>query len=108
MPERATNKTPMTKAELEELIKRKKFAKEIRCNGDDKLRNLILEIFYEGMREGYELAKFRLKFFNGFPPDAADEFLDENMGKIRELLDLCKKYEELEDQEQIDVYEPEV
>ncbi len=108
MPERATNKTPMTKAELEELINRKKFVKEIRCYDDDKLRNLIQEIFYEGMREGYELAKFRLELLNGFPFGAADEFLDENMGKIRELLDLCKKYEELEDQEQIDVFEPEV
>ena len=48
------------------------------------------------MREGYELAKFRLELLNSFPFDSADEFLDENMGKIREIMDLCKKYEELE------------
>ena len=96
MPKKVSKKTPITKAELGELIDQKKFAKEICSYDDDKLRNLIQEIFFEGMREGYELAKFRLELLNSFPFDSADEFLDENMGKIREIMDLCKKYEELE------------
>ena len=89
-------RTAMTKAELGELIDEKKFLKVIRCYDEDKLRNLIQEIFYEGMREGYELAKFRLQLLNDMPFGSADKFLDENMDKIREMLDLCKMYEECE------------
>ena len=83
----------MTKAELGELIDKKKFLHEIRSYDEDKLRNLIEEIFYEGMREGYELAKYRLSMFTAFPFHAADEFLGENMDKIREMLELCRQYE---------------
>ena len=57
----------MTKEEIEKLINSKKFSKTIRCYGDDKLENIIKEIYYDGMREGYELAKFRLNLLNGMP-----------------------------------------
>ena len=42
----------MTKEEIEKLINSKKFSKTIRCYGDDKLENIIKEIYYDGMREG--------------------------------------------------------
>ena len=47
------------------------------------------------MREGYELAKFRLELLDGFPSSSADRFLNENMDKIRKMIDLCKTYEGL-------------
>ncbi len=99
MSKKAKKVSDMTKAELGEFIDHEKFLHEIRCFDDDKLRNLIQEIFYEGMREGYELAKFRLELLNSFPFGSADEFLDENMEKIRKMLDLCKAYEDLEEEQ---------
>ncbi len=88
----------MTKDKVGKLIDQKKFTKEIHCYHDDKLRNLIEEIFYEGVRAGYDLAKFRLDLLDGgMPFSMADDFLSENMGNIRETLDLCKQYEECKD-----------
>lgn len=84
----------MTKGEIEKLIDKKKFTKEIHCYHDDKLRNLIEEIYYEGVRAGYDLAKFRLELLDRMPFDMAEEFLSDNMGNVREMIDLCKKYEE--------------
>ena len=85
----------MTKAEVGKLIDQKKFTKEMHCYQDDKLSNLIGEIFYEGVRAGYDLAKYRLELLDGgMPFDMADDFLSENMGNIREILDLCKQDEE--------------
>lgn len=83
----------MTKEEIGKLINSKKFSKTIRCYGDDKLENIIKEIYYDGMREGYELAKFRLNLLNGMPFGAADEYWDGNAENIRSILDLCKQYE---------------
>lgn len=83
----------MTKEEIEKLINSKKFSKTIRCYGDDKLENIIKEIYYDGMREGYELAKFRLNLLNGMPFGAADEYWNDNAENIRSILDLCKQYE---------------
>lgn len=88
----------MTKAEIGNLINRKKFSKEMHCYHEDKLRNLIEEIYYEGVREGYDLAKFRLELLDGgMPFGMADKFIEENMSNIREILDLCKQYEECKD-----------
>ena len=87
----------MTKAEVGNLIDKKKFTKEMRFFHDDKLRNLIEEIYYEGVRAGYELAKFRLELLDRMPFSMADDFIEENMSKIREILDLCKQYEECKD-----------
>ena len=95
MDEEEKSISEMTKAELSEYIDGEKFCHVIRCYSDDKLRNLIKEIFYEGMREGYELAKFRLELLDGFPSSSADGFLNENMDKIRKMIDLCKTYEGL-------------
>ena len=59
---------------------------------DDKRSNLIGEIYYEGVRAGYDLAKFRLELLDGgMPFGMADDFLSENMGNIREILDLYLK-----------------
>ena len=88
----------MTKEKIGKLIDQKKFAKEMHCYHDDKLRNLVEEIFYEGVRAGYDLAKFRLELLEGgMPFGMADDFLSENMDNIREMLDLCKQYEECKD-----------
>ena len=88
----------MTKEKIGKLIDQKKFTKEMHCYEDDKLRNLIGEIYYEGVRAGYDLAKFRLELLDGgMPFGMADDFLSENMGNIREMLDLCKQYEECKD-----------
>ena len=55
----------MGKEEIGKQIDSKKFSKTMRCYGDDKLGNIIKEIYYDGMREGYNLAKFRLELLNG-------------------------------------------
>ena len=83
----------MTKEQIGKLIDSKKFSKTIHCYGDDKFRNVIQEIYYDGMREGYELAKFRLDLLDCMPFGAADEYLDSNMEKIRGILKLCEQYE---------------
>ena len=84
----------MTREDVGNLINEKKFTKEIHCYHDDKLRKLMEEIYYEGVRAGYDLAKYRLEFLDGMPFGMADEFLSENMSNIREMIDLCKLYEE--------------
>ena len=83
----------MTKEEIGELIDSKKFSKAIRCFSGDKLRNLIKEIYFDGMREGYELAKYRLELLNRMPFGAADDYLDKYMEDIRDILKLCEQYE---------------
>ena len=50
------------------------------------------------MREGYNLAKFRLELLDGMPFDAADEYWGNNMEKIRNILNLCKQYDEIDKQ----------
>lgn len=45
------------------------------------------------MREGYELAKYRLELLNGMPFGAADDYLDKHMEDIRDILRLCEQYE---------------
>ena len=86
----------MLKEEIGKVLDSKRFSKSILCYGDDKLGNVIKEIYYDGMREGYELAKFRLELLNGMPFGSADEYWDDNMEKIRSILDLCKQYETCE------------
>ena len=83
----------MNKEEIGKLINDKKFSKAIRCFGNDKLRDFIEEIYCDGMREGYELAKYRLEVHNGVSFGAADNYLDEHMNDIRDILKLCEQYE---------------
>ena len=83
----------MTREEIGKLIDSKKFSKAIRCFGDDKLRDFIKEIYFDGMREGYELAKYRLELLKGMPFGAADDYLDKHMEDIRNILRLCEQYE---------------
>ena len=45
------------------------------------------------MREGYELAKFRLELLDRMPFGAADDYLNKNMKDIRDILKLCEQYE---------------
>lgn len=91
--ERSVGDAFMTKKEIGKLIESKKFSKNVRCFGDDKLRGFIKEIYFDGMREGYELAKFRLELLNGLPSGAADRYLDEHMEDIRNIINLCEQYE---------------
>ncbi len=88
----------MSKEDLGKLIDNKKFSKTMYCYGDDKLGNFIKEIYFDGMREGYNLAKFRLELLDGMPFDAADEYWGNNMEKIRNILNLCKQYDEIDKQ----------
>ena len=37
--------------------------------------------------------KFRVNLLDGMPFGAADEYLDDNMEKIRKILKLCEQYE---------------
>lgn len=83
----------MTRKEIGILINSKKFSKAIRCFGDNKLRDFIKEIYFDGMREGYELAKYRLESLNGMPFSAGEDYLDEHMNDIRDILKLCEQYE---------------
>ncbi len=83
----------MTKEELGRIIDSKKYSKTIRCYGDEKFKNLIQEIYFDGMKAGYDLAKFRLELLDGMPFGAADDYLAENMGKIKEIVCLCEQYE---------------
>ena len=84
----------MSKEELEKLIDSKKIAQTIRCYGDDKLGNFIKEIYYDGMKEGYDLAKFRLELLDHMPSSAGNKYCDDNMEDIRNILNLCKQYED--------------
>lgn len=86
----------MLKEEIGKLIDSKKIGKTIFCYGDDKLGNVIKEIYYDGMRAGYDLAIFRLELLDGMPLGSADEYWDDNMENIRTVLDLCKQYESCE------------
>lgn len=86
----------MTKEEIGKLIDSKKFSKEISCYGDDKFRNLIAEIYYDGMREGYNLAKYRLDLLDKMPFGAADDYLNDNLDKIKEISNLCEQYDQSE------------
>lgn len=83
----------MTKEEIGKIIDSKQYPKTMRCYGDDKYGNLIKGIFYDGMRAGYDLAKFRLELLDGMPFGAADDYLAENMEKIKEIVCLCEQYE---------------
>ena len=89
----------MTKEELGKLIDSKKFSKTMRSFGDDKLRNFIEEIYYDGMRAGYNYAKYTLELVDRMPFGAADKYLDNNMEKIRSILKLCEQYENGENTE---------
>jgi hypothetical protein len=82
--------------ELRKQIEELKFAKEIRCYSKDVLRDLLAELYYDGMRVGYELAKCRLPFISGISAGRADEYLKENMSQIRETIKLCEEYEKVE------------
>lgn len=77
----------MSKEDLGKLIDNKKFSKTMYCYGDDKLGNFIKEIYFDGMRAGYDLAKFRLELIDGVPFDSADEYWNDNMESIRGALD---------------------
>ena len=88
----------MTKDELGKMIDNPDFASEIRCYGEDKFRNIIKEIYFAGMREGYNLAKFRLELLDRMPFGAADDFLDKNLEEIRKVLKLCERYESAPDE----------
>lgn len=83
----------MTKEEIEKLINDKKFSLAIRCFGNDKLRDFIEEIYFDGMRKGYEIAKYTLEVRNLMPYNAADDYLDKHMEDIRDILKLCEQYE---------------
>lgn len=83
----------MTKEEIGKLIDSKKFSKTVRCFGDDKLKNFFEEIYYDGMREGYNLAKYRLELLDRMPLGAADKYFDKHMEEIRNILKLCEEYE---------------
>lgn len=87
----------MDKEEIAKLIDSKKFSKTIRCYGEDKFRNLMEEIYFDGMREGYNLAKYRLNMLDKMPFGAADDYLDENLEKIRTIISLCEQYESLKE-----------
>ena len=76
----------MTKEEIGKIIDSKKYSETIRCYGDDKFRNLIKEIYFDGMRAGYDLAKFRLELLNRMPFGSADDYLEKNMEKIKEIV----------------------
>ena len=89
----------MTREEIGKLIDSKKFSKDVKCFGDDKLENLIKEIFFDGMREGYELAKFRLELINRMPSGAAKRYIDEHMEDICDILKLCEQYERYSEKE---------
>lgn len=44
----------MTKEELKKQIIENKFSETVRCFGDDQLRNVIREIYCDGVMEGYK------------------------------------------------------
>lgn len=92
----------MTKEELEREINANKFS-EMKCFSADKLRNLMKEIYIDGMREGYELAISRLKFLDLIPFDSGNDYLDKNMNKIRNLINLCEQYEKCVEDEKDDI-----
>ena len=83
----------MNRDEIKKQIENNKFSKAIRCYNKDELCNLIEEIYYDGIWEGYSLAVHRLDSFCGLPFGMADEYLGKNMEKIRMQLELCRMLE---------------
>ena len=87
----------MTKEEVEKLVSSKKYSNAIKYYGDDKLRNLIKEIYIDGMKKGYEIAKYRLEQLYKMPISAGEDYLNDNMEDIRNMINLCEKYQECEE-----------
>ena len=89
----------MTKEELKKQIIENKFSETVRCFGDDQLRNVIREIYCDGVMEGYKLARMRLELIGGLPMTGGEYYFEKNMDKIRKLIKLCMLYDECEEDE---------
>ena len=87
------NDEKRTKEEIKKLLDKKKFG-NVRFYSDDVLKNFLREIFFKGVQEGYDLAKFRLELLDGFPLTLCDDFFAQKIDEFREILDLCREYEE--------------
>ena len=46
---------------------------------------------------GHNLAKYRLNMLDKMPFGAADDYLDDNLEKIRTIIGLCEQYESLKE-----------
>ena len=82
-------------SEIEEEIAKLKFSKQCRSYSDNYLKNLISEIYYDGLRDGYELAKKRLELFDGFPSSLGGEYFFEHKANIQKTLKLIEEYEKI-------------
>ena len=89
----------MTKEELKKQIIENKFSETVRCFGDDQLRNVIREIYCDGVMEGYKLARMRLELIGGLPMTGGEYYFEKNMDKIRKLIKLYMLYDECEEDE---------
>ena len=78
---------------IEQKIIDNKFSTSIRCNSNDKFKDLFEEIYLEGMLAGYKLAISRLQNLDLIPTNDGRQYIDKNIDKIRALLSLCEEYE---------------
>ena len=77
----------MTKEELDNIIENNHFSALHSCS-DDEIKNLIQEIYYDGMLNGYEIAIYRLQTLGGrMPIKCTTDYYEKYSKKIRTILD---------------------
>ncbi len=86
----------MTKEEINEKIMELKFSEGRLCNSNDKIKDLIEEIYYAGVWRGCRHAVDILDCHCRTAP-LDDKYLNSIMDKIIESFKLCKMYEECEE-----------
>ncbi|SDI56575.1 hypothetical protein SAMN05421493_11829 [Pseudobutyrivibrio sp. 49] len=65
----------------------------VSCFEKDNMKNLFREIYYDGVKEGLDIAVFRLQLLHGIPAQCGDEYLDKNMPAIKRTIELCERLE---------------
>ena len=87
----------MTKRDIEEEINIMKFSRAVKCySKDDKLGDLVKEIYCDGIMDGVRYAIRKLQLLDSVPFGLDSDYLLKNMGKIRETIKLCELYENVE------------
>ena len=81
----------MTKEELQEIIKENRFS-NLYCYSEDEIKNLVKEIYFDGMVEGHRIAIDKLQMFNGLPLGSCDSYFTKQEDNIKRILDAIYEY----------------
>ena len=84
----------MTRDEFEKILKDNHFYHIIAWPGD-KLSNLIEGIYYDGMRDGYQVAIDRLTEFQDYMPSSMPRiYWEKHEEQINNIIDAIREYKE--------------